>query len=498
MNLKGKSLIAAAVAAALGSGAAVALPPTSTPAFVLYAAGGSAQANAFSVAANTILSSPDSYSDSTSACTDSGSYRVWFGATTAAIGTITAGTNILLLYKFNGGSFVNGVNPQTAAGATLAYPQTSAILSTLTTSQSCTNAGAPKYFYSDSGQLTNNQQPDWGVSDVEVPLFQGINNPGTAPSGTCATNVTNANCNGGPAPTVGAADGIYDNLFGIAVTHNVYTSTSHPKTNFSRAEMAGIIRGTISDWSQLYDDNGSQMAAGGIIFLDRGPGSGTKASGNQYFLGYPGSGSSAQLPHSATKGYTGTSLADSQTYQDVNESSTTNVINDLINAFNDGLQAVAVLGLENPPALHQGTCGSNCYDFTKINGVAVDTQGASDNINGTVATSYINVVTGAYDFFYQNSFNTRSGVIGGSTPGDLVAAQVEATMQAAGFVGANSSKSFPAAVNGTLQDADKLSAATKGGTLPTRNKVSPAPLLPKFDASTIAGPLSTVTGSDPL
>jgi hypothetical protein len=63
-----KTLIACAVATALGSGAALALDPSVTPDAVLYAAGGSAQANAFSVAANLILDNQDSYSDSTSAC----------------------------------------------------------------------------------------------------------------------------------------------------------------------------------------------------------------------------------------------------------------------------------------------------------------------------------------------------------------------------------------------------------------------------------------------
>ena len=487
--------VATAVGTALGSNAAFALDPSQTPDFVLYAAGGSAQANAFSAAANQILTSPDSYSDSTTGCADSGAYRVWFGATTNAItfngATLAAGTKLLMLYKFNGGSFPNGVAPQVGGGSTLNYPQTSAILSTNTTSQTCTNAGAPKFFYSDSGLITNAQLPDWGVSDVEVGMFQGFNNPGT-----CATNVTTANCLGGPAPAVGASDGIYDNLFGIAVTHNVFAS-AHPKTNFTRGEINNILRGSITNWNQLYADDGTQLTAGAIAYLDRGPGSGTKASGSQYFLGYPGSGASANKPRSAVLGYTGTSLNTAcTTFQDVNEGSTSAVIADLLAAQAAGCRALAILGLENPPAFHQ-VAGVNQYDFTAINGIHVDSaNGTTDDINGTGSTTYRNAVTGLYDFFFQNSFNTKSGFLAGTSAGALVANQVIVQMQAAGFTAAGSGNAFPNAVSGTLQDADKLAAPAAGGTMATRNKISPSPMQLHFNATSATA--GVPLGSDPL
>jgi ABC-type phosphate transport system substrate-binding protein len=103
----------------------------------------------------------------------------------------------------------------------------------------------------------------------------------------------------------------------------------HPKKNFSRAEVEGIIEGTISDWSQLFDDNGAQMAAGGIVFLDRGEGSGSKASGNQYFLCYPGCGASARPPFSSLNNYTGTTATIAETSQDVAEASSSTLIADL-------------------------------------------------------------------------------------------------------------------------------------------------------------------------
>jgi hypothetical protein len=477
MNSLGKkTLIACAVAAALGSSSAFALAPSNTPDFVLYAAGGSAQANAFYVAASKILTSVDSYTDSGSTA-DSGSYRVLFGSVATAFTvngvTIPAGKKVLYFYKFNGGSFANGLAPQSGSGSTLPYPTVASVLAATPISGAVAGTGVPTYGYTDAGALTNNQIPDWGVTDVETTMFTGFNNP----------------VNGGAAPPVGAADGIYDNLFGVAVTDNVYNSSTHPKTNFNRAEVEGILAGNITDWSNLYDDNGNQMAPGGIILLDRGVGSGTKASGNQYFLGFPGTGSAAQIPGSVTFGYTGTSIVLSQTLQDVNESSTSNVVNDLLKANAAGLRAVAILGLENPPALHQ-VGSANAYDFTKINNVAVDTGVTGDNINGTVATSYINVVKGNYDFYYQNSFNTRASTLGGTTTGDVFANQFKTEFTSAAFVGAAAGVGFPTAVPGTLLDADKVSALAKGVTINSRNKLSTAPLQPVFPATSAGIPVS--------
>jgi hypothetical protein len=240
-------------------------------------------------------------------------------------------------------------------------------------------------------------------------MFRNFNNP-TGNAGGAATNT-----DGGAAIVVGAADGIYDNLFGVAVTDNVFSSATHPKTNFTRAEVEGILQGNLFDWSQMYDDNGAQLPAGGIIFLDRGEGSGSKASGSQYFLGYPGDSPGGVLPFSATIGYCGTTIAGcggvAAAPMDVAESSTNNVIADLKAAQAAGGRAIAVLGLENPPAKNR-VGGVNVFEFTKINDVGVDTGTASDNINGATATSYVNVVKGVYDFYYQNSFNTRTTLAG--------------------------------------------------------------------------------------
>ena len=481
-------LIASAVAAAIGSaGSAHALPPGSSIDFTLYAAGGSAQANAFYVAFSDNVNNLDSYTNTTNG-SDSGQYRVLFGTTKNAITfnstTIAAGKNVLYFYKFNGGSYANGIQPHVGAGSNLAYPTVASIQAATLISGAVAGTGVPTYAY--AANTSNSQLPDWGVADLEVGMFKGLNNPTGNAGGTAK------NTDGGAAPTVGNSVGLYDNLFGVAVTHNVFTGT-HPKTNFSRAEVEGIIEGTISDWSQLFADDGSQMSAGGIVFLDRGEGSGSKASGNQYFLCYPGCGSSARTPFSANNLYTGTTATIAETSQDVAEASNTTIVADLKLLQAGNKRGIAVLGVEFPPALAQ-VGGNNTYDFVKINGVGMDTGTAGDDINGTTATSYINVVRGNYDYYYQNSFNTRAGFLAGTSANALFANLFKQTMTSAGFVGADTGGQFPAGVGGTLLDADLASTLTKGMTINTRNKVSTAPLQPKFSATASGVPVS----SDPL
>src|SRR5262249_23588165 len=137
-------------------------------------------------------------------------------------------------------------------------------------------------------------------------------------------------------------------------------------------------------WSQMNDDGGAPLAAGATIIIDRGSGSGTKAAGNQFFLDYPGAASSlggALQPHSVINnlnvngGTTGTALNTSlTTLQDIKEASGVAEADDLIVANQHGLFALAVEGLEFPPAFEQHTVGTNDYEFVSIDGTFVDSN----------------------------------------------------------------------------------------------------------------------------
>jgi hypothetical protein len=451
------SLIASAVAAALGSQAVLAneakpaTVPGTTPDYVIYAAGGSAEVNPVFVAACRILQNVDSYTD-TGTTADSASYRVFYGdliaAQTYGSATAAAGSHVMIIYKFNGGAYANGIVPQTAAGATVVYPLESDILNgTLlagaTQGTACTT-GKPTYGYTNSVTPATAQQPDWGASDLEATIFVGPENNPTYP----AINAVVQN-----------HDLLYDAVEGVAVTANLYAN----KTNFSKAEVAGILAGFYTDWSQLYGDNGSPLAAGGIVLIDRNVGSALKAAGNQFFLGFPGLGANALAPESLTYAqYTQTTLPTSEVQSDVIVTSTTTQATDLKSLNQSNIRAISVLSM--------------------------------DNINGSVKTTYINAITGNYEFFYQPNFNYRNAWFNGTTGNTAIGRALLAVFQSSNFSGAASGLPFPAAAIGTLTDADRAASVTLGVTTDSRNGTSTGILYPLFNAGTSAIP----TNGDPL
>ncbi len=486
---KNTGLIASAVAAALGTGAASATIPTVSPNAVVYAGGASSEAGSFVVAACRLLKNVDSYSDATKAGADSTSYRVLYGDLINPTGGLAAGAHVLMVYKFNGGSYTNGAIPQTTAGGTLAYPQQTAILSSSDAPVGagqgtvCTSGnGKPTYSYADGSLSGNPQQPDWGLTDLEVSMFQGtFNNPNFS---TQPLTVT-----------VAASDLLYDVIFGVAVTDKLY---NQPKTNFSSAEITGILNGFYTDWSQLYNDNGSPLPPGGIILIDRNVGSGVKAAGNQYFLGFPGLGANAQAPESAVFGYSG-SLTMTQSLQDVSDTTTGAQATDLENANANNLLAISILSMDTPPYLNQAVSGTNSFDFTKINGEAVDTGTTSDNINLTTGSSYINAIEGSYSFFYQPNFNFRPSFYNGGTNNAALAKAILGAFQSDTFPGVSQPNTctgsiFPAYAPGVLVDSDRHNEVAAGVTLDSRTGISTSILSPVVTAGTGALP----TGCDKL
>jgi hypothetical protein len=390
-----KKLIAIAAAAMGLSSSAFALGPSSLPAqFTIYAAGGSAQAQAAIFAADQLMNNVDSYSTDGCNGKDSGSYRVFFGQLKTAVGSAPAGAKVLMYYKFSGGSFPNGVFPQ-GTGTTLPFP------SNVAGSTACAGQAWPKPTYAIAATPTVDAVPDWGLADVETKL---LNVPYNVPAGGSTMTAAQAG-------NIASA-GIYVNVFGVAVSNNVATTNAHngscAKTDFSKAEMNGILGGAITDWSQLRGDGGCSIAAGPVVLLDRASGSGSKASGSLYFLGYPSTGYTT--PGSVAFGYTtpasGGRVACNGGYEDVAETSNGNIVTDLQTANSSAVdcRAVAILGAEFPQALNGGG-----YVFAKINGVDPGNNAAP---GGTV--TYDNELSGVYDFEFTNSFNYRTHAVGGN------------------------------------------------------------------------------------
>ena len=505
------SYLACSIAVALGTGVAHAVVPTTTPGLVVYSGGGSAEPQPIETAFCRLFNNVDNYTDAAKGAVSS-DYLVLYGTAINAIGSIPAGTNVLYFYKFNGGCYPNGGIPQagsqSAAGTAqnLTFPTTASVLSASlltpgTQGTVCTTAqkGLPTFGY--TANVNNPQLPDFGITDVEVSLFSGLNNPTTS-----------------PLVTVGSPSLVYDLVEGVAVTNSLFTGVGpsgtlpgvNKKTNFTRAEVAGILSGNITDWHNVYADNGSPVAPAGtgIILIDRNVGSGTKAGGTSYFLGFPGAGAAAVTPNSVSNlagdgngagglngaGYSG-ALQKVQTSQDVLDSNSAAVVNDLTTANSAGLLAVAILSVDNPPALNQGTTGVNQFDFTKINGVAMDGGTSTDNINGTNGSSYINVINGSYDFFYQVNFNQRSGFSTGAPANNVAFANgLKAALQSPTLAGVNLNVQFPLATNGIVIDGDTVSSLATGVTVTSRGGSSPS--APKVVLK-VSGSVIT-PGNDPL
>jgi len=490
------SLVAAAVASALGS-SAYALPPaaftngTIAANNFFYSGGGSAEVQAVFVAARSLLTpaSVDVYTDAaaSNAHPQSGNYLVVSG-TTNGTGGLAAGTNIAFFYKYNGGSFPNGGLPQVGAGSNLAYPAPAdlAAATAVSPAPATITSVTPNWRYASANGLS--KLPDFGITDEEVALFNFKNNL----NGSAAQNLS-AGVKGTPgwvAP------------FGVAVTANLGTG-AHPKTKFSKAEVAGILKATISDWSQVYADDGSALAAGPIFLLDRGSGSGTKAAGNQFFLNYPGgiATGGATDPNSVlgnnVNNYNGgaTLNTNATDFQDVKEASSVTIVDDLQLAQSHGARAISILGLEFPPHQNQLTSGTNDYFFAGINGAFVDSNsGTTDNINSAAggSTKYTNVVTGNYEFAYQVGINTRNGF---TQP--AFQTSVLNFLKSENLSGAHTGTAFPAATAGVLLDPKTTNQHDAGNLVWSRGAISTAAPLIKNDALTNGGPINFGPG-DPL
>jgi hypothetical protein len=490
------SLVAAAVASAMGT-SAYALPPaaftngTIASTNFFYSGGGSAEPQAVFSAVRSLLTpaSVDVYTDAPATNThpQSANYLVVSG-TTNGTGGLAAGTNVAFFYKYNGGSFPNGGLPQVGAGANLAYPAPADLAgASLISPAPATNTSiTPNYRYASGNGLS--KLPDFGITDEEITLFNFKDNL----NGSGLQNLS-----AGVKATPG-----WVAPFGIAITANV-ASGAHPKTKFTRAEVAGVLKGQISDWSQLYADDGSTLSGGPIYLLDRGSGSGTKASGNQFFLNYPGGvATGGALDPNSVSGSNvnsyngGTTLNTNATdFQDVKEASSAAIVDDLQLANSHGKRAIAVLGLEFPPHSSQLTVGTNDYVFAGINNVYVDSNtGTTDNINNPAGgtTKYSNVITGNYEYAFQVGINTRNNF---TQPAFQNA--VLNFLKSENVSGAHTGSAFPVSAPGVLLDPKTTNAHDAGNLTWTRGGVSTANPLTKNDASVIGGPVVLGPG-DPL
>ena len=149
MKITKASYLACSIAAALGSNAAFAVGPAVTPDFVFYYGGGSAEPQAVGAATCRLMSNVDLYTSTAGGKADT-KYYILYGTTTATNGSVPSGKNVMVMYKFNGGSYTNGGQPQSPASVGLPYPTVASVV----TGATAIGTGAGTYCTPGNGTPT--------------------------------------------------------------------------------------------------------------------------------------------------------------------------------------------------------------------------------------------------------------------------------------------------------------------------------------------------------
>lgn len=398
----------AAVCAMAFAGQAFALSPTVTTAASttpLFISGSSALQVTIGQIATSLFApgSIDVYFDPTG---NGANYRAYSGTFKSGITGISSGSNGVIYEMAKGGSLMGIVPVATANFANTGLPNTQILdMTTCGTAATGTDSvtGAPQWTCTGA----KNAVPDAGVSDVEPALFSGINVPAGSVSATPAI-VAALNAK----PTLAQP-------MAIILTPNAGI------TSLSKAQVTALMNGTSSDWS--YVD--ASLAAGPVVVCRRVAGSGTQASINDFFFGFPCS-TGATSPSTASAvagGYTViensgsgqlaacmTAVVDGTapgyTIDITSGTISTAGVDSTHITLPAGGRAIGLMGLDRQPGTikNAGIKGSSST-------VAVPEQYIFSAIGG-VAASVENATTGAYDVVVNNSWNNRLGTVAGIAP----------------------------------------------------------------------------------
>ena len=380
------SMVLSSQAYALSVDEINAIPPT----HVLYVGGGAEQNGVFETIASKLFTAGSvSYiTDDTGAPPAKGrSFRAVAG--TVSVGSL-AGQNWIVAYRSLGGVFANGIAPLVTPNPPLTnYYQ---IQNNITT----TGLANPTFKITNLSNFVPGQRPAIGLANLELAIFTGSNLPAGASALTA----------GQLAQLVQTP--LYNVVNGIAATNNLAdalvaaTLAGHRPASLdnglSKAEIAGILSGTITNWTQV---QGLEALDKPVILIDRNAGSGAKAAANQYFLNNPGgSAFSGAIPPANQGAEAGIGdIVNFASYAVRTEPSSGNVPGALDNVFNKGAYGIGILGLENAPSV------TSKWRFVAISGAR------ATNPAGT-AFDKQQAISGQYDYFFQASVNLRKSVTG--------------------------------------------------------------------------------------
>ncbi|HUO44291.1 MAG TPA: substrate-binding domain-containing protein [Burkholderiales bacterium] len=365
MKLKLKALTAACALAAAGQAFAAAPVPGDTPALTFFLSGSSAQFDTLQALADALFQAGNitHITDQATGSAVGSNYRAYFGLSQNAIGTLPAGSKILIIDRGSGGSY-QGVGP-------LARAQSITTMLVNSGCSSITGTTYPTPTYRCTG--TTSLVPDLGVSDEEPTLFTGVN-LGAGQTALSPSELGSITIN--PEFQV---------VIGVPLTNTLYSQlvSARGSANLTRAEIAGLLDGTIQDWSDL------GLPAGPVTVETRAAGSGTKAASNAFFLNAPCS--SDGTSYAAAQGTKGS------TYTVVENGSSGAVQSslDADEAHVPPYRAIGVLGIEYTPTGHS-------YKWAQIDGASA----------GSTSFDKTDSISGKYAYFVTQSIQYRSNATG--------------------------------------------------------------------------------------
>ena len=401
----------AAVCALAFTGQAFAAAPTPAQAAAsqvpLFISGSSALQVTIGQIANGLFAagSVSVFEDGNATVASGNNFRAYAGTFSAAAGPTLANKTGVIYETAKGGSIV-GVVP-VAQATTVGKIDLTTCGTAAVGTESVT--GAP--LWSCTGSVL--AVPDAGVSDVEPAMFTGINVPAGSPTAT---------------PAIVAALTAQATL---AQPMSIIVTPNTGITNLTKAQVTGLMGGLSTDWSFV----DGTYAAGPVVVCKRTAGSGTQASINDFFFGFPCAISQSPATYAATVagGYTvientsSGALGSCMTAVQAGTATgyTIDITSGVIStaaanathiALPAGGRAIGLMGLDRPPQLLQNA-GINGYGTSKVAELY-----RPISINGVVPT-VLNATLGAYDVVVNNSWNKRAGTVNGIAPlaGDQLA-----------------------------------------------------------------------------
>ncbi len=281
-------LIAAAVAAAMGSGLAYAAPPTlaqaaSSTATLVISGSSAAQSSIGNAIGVDLCGGPSNLLTIQSSGGNKNFFAYSCALATSAVTGISQGTIVTVYYRSEGGS-VTGALP-IATGKQIKRLNLS--------DSSCTASGNSGTCTVNGTTATNGPDDSWsgavvndtvqlGVTDVEPAQLTGLDYPSNY-SPTVFGTATAAQLAALPhKPAI-------QQVFGIAVNTSGMTLAHAGVVNLSRESVANILNLKYTDWAQVPDALTGQPVSSSsqhITRIDREPGSGTRTSANIYFNNY--------------------------------------------------------------------------------------------------------------------------------------------------------------------------------------------------------------------